>query len=127
MPNGEITIEEQRLMQLQQARMAEEMAAEEADEAQKTAKPAETHFINSGEATIMLAFTGIIEAIQAVVDWLNLAFFIGEIINIIITIFVGFVLFIWLTGKIAKGAPKKWYKAIYWGAVGGAVPIVPAF
>ncbi len=118
MPNGEITIEEQRLMELQQARMADEMAAEEEreEETEKgAAKPAEEQFINKGEAILLLAFTGLV----AVVSWaLDFIPFAGWIINLIINIFVGFAFFIWLTGKIAKGAPKKWIKALYYGAAG---------
>ncbi len=87
-------------------------------------KAKEEHFINTGEAALLLAFTGAIEVICWILDFIP---YLGWIINIVITVIVGGILLIWLTGKVAKGAPKKWYKAIYWGAVGGAIPIVPGY
>ncbi len=122
------TIEEERMMQLEQSRIADEASAEEEESSMETkAKTAEEHYISSGEAVLLLAFTGLIEVIQWIVDLLNLAFGIGIIINAIITGFVFGILAIWMTGKVAKGAPKKWYKALYYGAGGGVLPIIPGF
>ncbi len=118
------TNEDERLMRLQQSRQADETAGEEAtgEEATGEEKAKEEHFINTGEAALLLAFTGAIEVICWILDFIP---YLGWIINIVITVIVGGILLIWLTGKVAKGAPKQWYKAIYWGAVGGAIPIVP--
>ncbi|PIQ69646.1 MAG: hypothetical protein COV90_00225 [Candidatus Tagabacteria bacterium CG11_big_fil_rev_8_21_14_0_20_41_11] len=125
------TIEEERMMQLEQQRLAAERQQEKQEEeeagAEARAKPAKGHYISSGEAVLLLAFTGAVEIIQAIVDWLNLAFMIGTIINAIITAFVFGILAIWMIGKVAKGAPKKWYKALYYGAGGGVLPIIPGF
>ncbi len=120
------TNEDERLMRLQQSRQADETAGEEAtgEEATGEEKAKEEHFINTGEAALLLAFTGAIEVICWILDFIP---YLGWIINIVITVIVGGILLIWLTGKVAKGAPKKWYKAIYWGAVGGAIPIVPGY
>ncbi len=81
-------------------------------------------FIDSGEAVLLAATTGLTELIQWALD---LVPYVGWIINGGITFVVGFGLFIWVSGKVAKGAPKKWYKAIYWGAVGGALPVIPGY
>lgn len=115
--------ENQQAMELAQNQLAQERLAEPSEE--EGAKPAGQRFINAGEAPLLLAFTGVVEGVQQVVDWLNLAFGAGTIINAAITAAVLFVLFIWVTGKVAKGAPKKWYKVIYLGAAGGVIPIIP--
>ncbi len=117
MPNGETTtIEEERMMRLEQERLAGEKQQEEQEEvAAEQVKPEEQHFINSGEATLLLAFTGAVAGIMCLFDLIPYA---GWVINIIIALFVGGILLLWLTGKVAKGAPKKWYKAIYYGAAG---------
>ncbi len=120
------TIENQQAMELAQNQITNERGVEPETE-EGAAKPAEERFINSGEVTLLLAFTGAVEGIQQAIDWLNLAFGIGTIINVAITLAVLFILVLWLTGKVAKGAPKKWYKALYYGAVGGALPIIPGF
>ncbi len=128
--NGDtMAIEEERMMQLEQDRIADEAYAEEDEESETSAKakPAEKHYISSGEAILLLAFTGLIELIQWAVDLLNLAFGIGIIINVVITGIVFGILAVWMTGKVAKGAPKKWYKALYYGAGGGVLPIIPGF
>lgn len=133
MPPKENTIEDDQLMELEEARAAslaesrraDERAAEEATESKsETVAPAEKHFINSGEATLLLAFTGFIEIIQWLLDMVPYA---GWILNGGLSLFMGLIFFIWLTGKIAKGAPKKWYKAVYYGAAGGALPIIPGY
>ena len=132
MADENATIEEERMMQLEEARIADEEASaaaeeEETDETQgKPAKSAPDHFINGGEAALLLAFTGLVEIIQWAVDFLDVIL-IGILINGAITIFVGFILFIWVSGKVADGAPKSWFKAIYYGAVGGALPVIPGF
>lgn len=110
------TIEDEWSMELTQGQIASENAAEETEETQEAAaKTAEGHFINSGEATLLLAFTGAMAGISWLLDFIP---YVGWIINAIINFFAGFILFIWMTGKVAKGAPKKWYKAIYYGAAG---------
>jgi len=111
-------IENEQLAELEQRRAEERLAEEKSQqgvEGEGAAKPAEEHFINSGEAVLLLAFTGIIAIISVVLDWLP---YFGWIINLIINLAVGGILLLWLTGKVAKGAPKKWYKAIYYGALG---------
>ncbi len=115
-------IENQRAMELAQKRNQEEPT--EAEEGGEGAKPREERFINSGEAILLLAFTGAVEIIQWALDMVP---YVGWIVNGGIAFFVGGIIFIWLTGKIAKGAPKKWYKAVYYGAVGGALPVIPGF
>ncbi len=129
MDDETIAIEEDRMMQLEQDRIADEAYAEEEEESTTGAgaKPAEEHYISSGEAILLLAFTGLVEVIQWAVDLLNIAFGLGIIINAIITGLVFGILAIWMTGKVAKGAPKKWYKALWYGAGGGVLPIIPGF
>lgn len=124
MPNGAATIEDQRMMELQQKRLMDERTEEETAESGKEAKPAAEHFFNSGEMILAMAFTGAIEIIQWLLDLVPYA---GWIVNGGITFVVGFSLFIWLTGKVAQGAPKRWYKAVYYGAAGGALPVIPGF
>ncbi len=120
------TIEEERMMQLEQNRIADETSAEEEEEsgAGAMAKPAEKHYINSGEAILLVAATGFIEIIQWALDLIP---YVGWVINAGISFFVGFIIYIWLSGKITRGAPKKWLKAIYYGAAGGAIPIIPGY
>jgi uncharacterized membrane protein len=108
------TIEDQRAMELAQNQLSAERETEPTAE-ESAAKPAEERFISSGEAILLLAFTGII----AIISWaFNFIPYVGWVLNLIINIAVGGILLLWLTGKIAKGAPKKWYKAIYYGAAG---------
>jgi len=116
----ENTIEEQRMMELEQARMAEESSAQETAKA----KTEPRHFIESGEAALLLAFTGCIEIVQWLLDMVP---YVGWIVNGGIAFFVGLIFFIWLNGKISKGAPKKWYKAVYAGAAGSIIPIIPGY
>ncbi|OHA16043.1 MAG: hypothetical protein A3A10_02510 [Candidatus Tagabacteria bacterium RIFCSPLOWO2_01_FULL_42_9] len=118
--DDETTSEEQRLINLQQARLADEKSAQ----TQAAAKPESRRFINSGEAIFLLAFTGIVEAIQMVLDFIP---FLGLALNAVIAFFVGFVLYIWVKGKIAKGAPKKWQTALFAGAGGSILPFVPGY
>lgn len=113
------TIEEKRQEQLNRSR--KDAAEEESEETKRASPP---RFINAGEAIILLAFTGAIEILQWALDLIP---YLGWIINIIISGFVLFVLFIWLTGKIAQGAPKKWLKALWYGAFGGVLPVIPGF
>ena len=118
MPNGTTTIEDEWSMELAQNQIAAENMAEEIEEEEtEESKPIKTEerFINPGEAVLLLAFTGIMAGVSWLLDFIP---YIGWIINIVINILIGFVLFIWLTTKVAKGAPKKWYKAIYYGAAG---------
>ncbi len=125
--NGEtMTIEEERMMQLEQDQIADEASAEKEEESEtgSKTKPAEEHYINAGEAILLLAFTGFIELLQWALDLIP---YVGWVVNIIISFFVGGIIFLWLTGKIAKGAPKKWLKAVYYGAAGGALPIIPGY
>lgn len=139
MENDEMTIEDQQAMELEQARLADERAAEEkaseetaeeetteetAAEKGKKAKSAKGPFINAGEATLLLAFTGFMELVQWALDFVP---FLGWAINIAISGIVGFIVYIWVSGKITKGAPKKWLKAIYYGAAGSAIPIIPGY
>lgn len=117
--------EEKRLMRLEEQRRAQEMTEEEEKTEEGTIKPPEEHFINTGEAALLLAFTGAGEGITWLLDFIPFA---GWVISIIaVTAPVGGILLIWMTGKVAKGAPKNWYRAIYWGAVGGAIPIIPGY
>jgi hypothetical protein len=110
------TIENEWAMQLNQGALANENAAEGATETGKAAaKPAEQRFISGGEAPLLLAFTGAVAGIMAFFDLIP---YVGWVINVIIAFIVGGILLLWLTGKIARGAPKKWYKAIYYGAAG---------
>jgi hypothetical protein len=124
MPDEEMTIEDRQAMELTQNQLASEQAAESAEEEKTAAKPAEGRYINSGEATLLLAFFGSLEIVQWLLDMIPYA---GWIINVGIAFFAGFIFFIWLSGKIAKGAPKKWYKAVYYGAAGSALPIIPGY
>jgi hypothetical protein len=117
-------IEDQRAMELTQNQLATEREAEPTEEGEGAAKPKAEHFINSGEAVLLLAFTGSVEIIQWILDMVPYA---GWIVNGGISFFVGFIIYIWLSGKIARGAPKKWLKAIYYGAAGGAIPIIPGY
>ncbi len=110
-----MTIEQERMVQLEQDRIADEMAAEEELEEGAKAKPAEEHYISPGEAILLLAFTGLVALISWAFDFIP---FLGWIINLIINLLVGLTLFIWVSGKVAKGASVKWYKAIYYGAAG---------
>lgn len=123
MPNGATTIEEQQAMELTQNQLADERTAEEAGEAKKEKQqPKIRQFINGGEAILLLAATGFIEIIQWLLDLIPYA---GWIANGGISILVAMTLFIWLTGKVAQGAPKSWYKVIWLGALGGALPVIP--
>ncbi len=139
MPPETMTIEDERLMNLEEARRADEMAQEEAAENQ-TAAPG--HFINSGEASLILGFAAFIvlaqwglEAIPAlvtsipVIGWLigGAMAMAGYAINIVVTIFALLILLLWVNGKVAKGAPRKWYKIIIIGAFGNVIPFVPGF
>ncbi len=125
MPYETTTIEEERMMQLEQDRIADEAYAEEEEELAEGKQQSKTqHFINSGEAILLVAATGFIEIIQWALDFIP---YVGWVINAGISFFVGFIIYIWLSGKIARGAPKKWLKAIYYGAAGGAIPIVPGY
>ncbi len=117
------TTENEQAVELAQSQRAGELAAE-TEPAAEGAKPGAERFISSGEAILLLAFTGSTEIIQWLLDLVPYA---GWIVNGGITFVVGFSLIIWLTGKVAKGAPKKWYKAVYYGAVGGALPVIPGF
>ena len=121
MPDEINTIEEQRLMRLQQMReKAENEAEEETGEEPKTGPG--KRFINSGEAIILLAATGFVEIVQWALDFI---IYLGWIVNVGISILVAIALFIWATGKVAQGAPKSWYKIIWAGAFGGAIPVIP--
>jgi len=124
--NGDtMTIEEERMMQLEQNRIADEMTLEEEGESAEGKQKSKTqHFINSGEAILLVATTGFIEIIQWALDFIP---YVGWVINVGISFFVGFTIYIWLSGKITKGAPKKWLKAIYYGAAGGAIPVIPGY
>lgn len=123
MPNGATTIEEQQAMELTQNQLADERTAEEAGEAKKEKQQSKIRqFINGGEAILLLAATGFIEIIQWLLDLIPYA---GWIANGGISILVAMTLFIWLTGKVAQGAPKSWYKVIWLGLVGGALPVIP--
>lgn len=127
MADETMTIEDQRMMELEQARFADEKAAEEASEesaGDAAAKPAVRRFINSGEAPLLLAFTGAIDAVQWLFDFIP---YFGWILNVIIAFPVGFILYIWIKGKMAKGAPKKWYKVLFAGAGGSIIPIIPGY
>lgn len=110
-------------MELRQNQLANEGAAE-AETGEEAAKPAEEHFINSGEMTLLSAFFGSLEIVQWLLDMIP---YVGWVINGGIAFFAGFIFFIWLNGKISKGAPKKWYKAVYYGAAGSAIPIIPGY
>ncbi len=123
MEDEAMTSENQQAMELAQKQLAAENAAEPATE-EETAKPAEERFINSGEAVLLLAFTGGIEIIQWILDMVPYA---GWIVNGGISFFVGGIIFLWLIGKIARGAPKKWLKAVYYGVAGGVLPIIPGY
>jgi hypothetical protein len=118
MANGAATTENEWAMQLNQNALASENAAE-AEGATETgeaaAKPAEQRFISDGEAPLLLAFFGAVAGIQGTFDLIP---YVGWIINVGITLVAGGIFFIWLTGKVAKGAPKKWYKALWYGALG---------
>ncbi len=129
------------MMELKQTRLADERAEEEAEGEQSAAKPA-SHLINSGEAALLLGFTGFIELVQwgldaapailtsiPVIGWvlgpgMSAAAFFA---NILIALFVGGSLLLWVNGKVAKGAPRKWYKIIYIGATGSVIPIIPGY
>lgn len=139
MPPETMTIEDERLMNLEEARRAEEMAQEEAAENQ-TATP--SHFINSGEASLILGFAAFIvlaqwglEALPTLVAGIPIIGWIiggamtmaGYVVNIIITIFALLILLLWTNGKVAKGAPKSWYKTIIIGAFSNVLPFVPGF
>ncbi len=108
-------------MRLQQTRGKAETEAEE-KEAGKAKAGAAKRFINSGEAIILLAATGFIEIIQWALDLIP---YVGWVVNGGISFLVAMVLLIWMTGKVAQGAPKSWYKAIWFGAFGGAIPVIP--
>lgn len=108
-------IEDQREMELRQNQLAAEKEAESVEEGGGAVKPATERFINSGEAILLLAFTGIIAIISILLDFIPL---MGWLANLLINLAVGGLLLLWLTGKVARGAPKKWYKAIYYGAAG---------
>ncbi len=107
-------------MKLEQARQTGETNAQE----KAGAKPESKHFIESGEAALLLAFTGCVEIIQWLLDMVP---YVGWVVNGGISFFLGLIFYIWLTGKISKGAPKKWYKAIYAGSVGSVIPIIPDY
>ena len=68
MPNGATTIENEWSMELTQNQLAAENAAEEPERVES--KTAEGHFINSGEATLLLAFTGIMAGISWLLDFI---------------------------------------------------------
>jgi uncharacterized membrane protein len=121
MPDETMTIKDEQAIQLKQSQIAAERAAGEAGRAKK-GKPKEEHFINSGEAILLLAATGSLEIIQWLLDLIP---YVGWIVNGGISILVAMTLFIWLTGKVAQGAPKSWYKVIWLGAFGGALPVIP--
>ena len=123
MPNDEIaTIENERMMQLEQERLAGERQKEEQGKTAEGKQSKTQQFINSGEAIMLLAATGFIEIIQWLFDLIPYA---GWVVNGGISILVAMALFIWATGKVAQGAPKSWYKAIWLGAFGGALPVIP--
>ena len=124
MSDGETTIiEEERMMQLEQERLAGERQEEEQEETSEVNQQSKAQqFINSGEAIILLAATGLIEIIQWVLDLIP---YVGWLINAGISLLVALALFIWMTGKVAQGAPKSWYKAIWLGAIGGVLPVIP--
>jgi len=144
-----MTIEDNRLMELEQARLADERAEAETEEEQ-SADALPRHLINTGEAALLLGFTGFIELLQWLIDGLPAALTatvqivpgLGQALgvvmgpalegvsiaaNIIITLFVGGTLLFWVHGKTQRGAPKKWYKVIYIGATGAVIPIIPGF
>lgn len=112
------TIEEERKMRLTQ----ETQGAERAEEEKAQKKTGVRQFINSGEAILLLAATGFIEIIQWLFDLIPYA---GWAANGGISLLVALTLFIWLTGKVSQGAPKSWYKAIWLGALGGVLPVIP--
>ncbi|MFH0803854.1 MAG: hypothetical protein V1877_01930, partial [Candidatus Tagabacteria bacterium] len=85
MADEAMTIEEQRAMELTQNQLASERLAEPAKD-EEAAKPAKEHFINSGEAILLLAFTGFIELLQWALDLIP---YVGWVVNIIISFFVG--------------------------------------
>lgn len=118
MPTGATATEQERAMNL-----AENQSAGQRTE-KSAAAPTQKHFINFGEAALLLAFTGCVEAIQLILDFIP---FLGWLVNTVIAFLMGLVFFIWLNGKISKGAPKKWYKAIYGGAAGSIIPIIPGY
>ena len=125
MPEDEATtIENEQLAELEQKRTADERMEEGRAESEEGIKPATGHFFDSGEVILALAFTGSTEIIQWLLDMVP---YVGWIANGGIAFVVGFSMLLWLTGKIAKGAPKKWYKAVYYGAAGGAIPVIPGF
>ena len=102
MPNGETTtIENERMMQLEQERLAAEKQEEETAKGKQQSKTQQ--FINSGEAIILLAAMGFIEIIQWLFDLIPYA---GWVVNGGISILVAMALFIWATGKVAQGASK---------------------
>jgi hypothetical protein len=121
MPDDISTTEKKRQEQLNQSRKDE---GEGGETQEKEKQKAKTRFINSGEAIILLAFTGGVEIVQWALDLIP---FVGWVVNIIISGLVFLILFIWLMGKIGQGAPKKWLKALWYGAAGGVIPIVPGF
>lgn len=134
-----MTIEDERLMNLEESRRAEEMAREEAEENQPAVP---SHFINSGEATLILGFAGLIvlaqwglEALPAmvaaipVIGWLvgGAMTMAGFVANAVVTILALLIFLLWVNGKVGKGAPKSWYKVIIIGAFGNVLPYVPGF
>lgn len=134
-----MTIEDERLMNLEEARRADEMAREEAAENQ-TAAP--SHFINSGEASLILGFAAFIVLAQwgleviptlvtsiPIIGWLigGAMTMAGYVANFVLTILILLILLLWVNGKVAKGAPKNWYKIIIIGAFGNVIPFVPGF
>ncbi|MDP3052286.1 MAG: hypothetical protein Q8N42_02140 [bacterium] len=121
MPDDEIaTIENEQMMRLEQERLASERQEEETAKGKQQSKTQQS--INSGEAIILLAATGFIEIIQWALDLIP---YVGWVVNGGISILVAMALFIWATGKVAQGAPKSWYKVIWLGAFGGALPVIP--
>lgn len=121
MPNGATTTEEQRMMNLEQARRADEV---DSQNQQRSTATTPKHFIGSGEFAIFSTFLGVIEIAQLLLDFIP---FIGWVVNVVISLFIGLIFYFWLNGKINKGAPKKWYKAIYAGAGGSIIPIIPGY
>ncbi len=124
--NSTIETGENRLGQLNQARNdSDEASAQQEEETTEEQKETpKQQFIGSGEAIILIGFTGMLELLQWGLDFIP---FLGWAINAVIAVLAGLALIFWVSPKTARGAPKSWYWTIILGGVGSALPIIPGY